>query len=166
MKTLITILILTPLSFGANIDLPNYSATSIAPSTAPTEREWLMQTIENVSDTVGVPANVLKAIAWNESRYKWVVGSYGDLVYFQIIPSTYDYWKEKVPQTANKREENVMIAACYLKHLHERYGSWYKARFAYGRGHWRDSSTWTAMEKEFMRNFEKQCAKNAHTVDI
>jgi len=155
MKTLLTILLAIPLAAPTKLPELNYAAPSIAPSIAPTEREALMQTIQNVSCKVGVPANVLKAIAWNESRYKWVVGSYGDLGYFQIIPTTYDYWREKVPQTANKREENVMIAACYLKHLHDRYGSWYKARFAYGRGHWRDPSTWTAMEKEFMSNFEK-----------
>jgi len=156
MKTLTTILFLLPLTAPTKLPELNYAAPSIAPSIAPTEREALMQTIQNVSCKVGVPANVLKAIAWNESRYQWKVGIYGDLGYFQIIPTTYDYWREKVPQTANKREENVMIAACYLKYLHNRYGSWYKARFAYGRGHWRDSSTWTAMEKEFMSNFEKQ----------
>ena len=156
MKTLTIILLAIPLATPTKLPELNYAAPSIAPSIAPTEREALMQTIQNVSCQVGVPANVLKAIAWNESRYQWKVGIYGDLGYFQIIPTTYDYWREKVPQTANKREENVMIAACYLKHLHDRYGSWYKARFAYGRGHWRDSSTWTAMEKEFMSNFKKQ----------
>ena len=156
MKTLTTILLAIPLVAPTKLPELNYAAPSLAPSIAPSEVEALMQTIESVSCQVGVPVNVLRAIAWNESRYKWVVGSFGDLGYFQIIPTTYDYWQEKVPQTANTREENVMIAACYLKHLHDRYGSWYKARFAYGRGHWRDSSTWTAMEREFMSNFEKQ----------
>ena len=121
-----------------------------------TEKEALMQTIQNVSCKVGVPANVLKAIAWNESRYKWVVGSFGDMGYFQIIPSTYNYLSPKVALSGNKRKDNVIVAAYYLKFLHNKYGSWYKARFAYGRGHWRDSSTWTSMEKEFMSNFVKQ----------
>jgi len=155
MKALLIILLTLPLTAPTRSKLPNYSVVKKNLTTAQTEKEWLMQTIQNVSCQVGVPANVLKAIAWNESRYQWKVGIYGDLGYFQIIPTTYDYWREKVPQTANKREENVMIAACYLKYLHGKYGSWYKARFAYGRGHWRDSSTWTAMEKEFMSNFEK-----------
>ena len=155
MKTLTTILFLLPLTAPTKLLKLSYHHPKVE-QLAPTEKEALMQTIQNVSCQVGVPANVLKAIAWNESRYQWKVGIYGDLGYFQIIPTTYDYWREKVPQTANKREENVMIAACYLKYLHNRYGSWYKARFAYGRGHWRDSSTWTAMEKEFMSNFEKQ----------
>jgi hypothetical protein len=158
MKTLLSILLFIPLA-SANVnysELPNYYTQSIAQSIAQSEREWLMQTIETVADTVGVPANVLKAIAWNESRYKWVIGAYGDMGYFQIIPSTYDHWKYKLNLGDNKYDNNVVIAAHYLKYLHNRYGSWYKARFAYGRGHWRDSSTWTAMEKEFMRNFVNQ----------
>ena len=115
-----------------------------------------MATIDSVAKQYNVPPKVMKAIAWNESRYKWVVGSFGDLGYFQIIPSTYNYLSPKVALSGCKREDNVRVAAYYLRYLHNKYGSWYKARFAYGRGHWRDSSTWTSMEKEFMSNFEKQ----------
>ena len=131
-------------------------ANAKQPATALTEKAWLMATIDSVSKQYNVPAKVMKAIAWNESRYKWVVGSFGDMGYFQIIPSTYNYLAPKVALSGCKREDNVRVAAYYLRYLHNKYGSWYKARFAYGRGHWRDSSTWSAMEKEFMSNFEKQ----------
>jgi len=131
-------------------------ANAKQPATALTEKAWLMQTIDSVAKQYNVPPKVMKAIAWNESRYKWVVGSFGDMGYFQIIPSTYNYLSPKVALSGNKRKDNVIVAAYYLKFLNNKYGSWYKARFAYGRGHWRDSSTWTAMEKEFMSNFEKQ----------
>ena len=131
-------------------------ANAKQPATALTEKAWLMQTIDSVAKQYNVPPKVMKAIAWNESRYKWVVGSFGDMGYFQIIPSTYNYLAPKVALSGNKRKDNVIVAAYYLKFLNNKYGSWYKARFAYGRGHWRDSSTWTPMEKEFMSNFEKQ----------
>ena len=131
-------------------------ANAKQPATVLTEKAWLMATIDSVAKQYNVPPKVMKAIAWNESRYKWVVGSYGDMGYFQIIPSTYNYLAPKVALSGNKRKDNVIVAAYYLQFLYSKYGSWYKARFAYGRGHWRDSSTWSAMEKEFMSNFEMQ----------
>ena len=131
-------------------------ANAKQPATVLTEKQWLMQTIDSVATLYNVPPKVMKAIAWNESRYKWVVGSFGDMGYFQIIPSTYNYLAPNVELSGNKRKDNVIVAAYYLQFLYNKYGSWYKARFAYGRGHWRDSSTWSAMEREFMSNFEKQ----------
>ena len=151
----ITLSLILPIK--ANIASSSDIYTNAAqPATVLTEGQWLMQTIDSVSQQYNVPAKVMRAIAWNESRYKWVVGSYGDLGYFQIIPSTYDYLSQKVSLSGNEREDNVRVAAYYLRYLYDKYGSWYKARFAYGRGHWRDSSTWTCMEQKFMRNFEKE----------
>ena len=149
-----TIILLSHLTANMPAHVHVYANRS-QPATVQTERQWLMQTIDSVASEHQVPAKVMKAIAWNESRYRWVVGSYGDLGYFQIIPSTYNHLAHYVALSGNEREDNVRVAAYYLRHLHDKYGSWYKARFAYGRGHWRDSSTWTCMEKEFMRNFDK-----------
>jgi hypothetical protein len=46
------------------------------------------------------------------------------------------------------------VGIYYLKYLHNKYGTWEKARFAYGRGHWREPYTWTHLEKKFMRKID------------
>lgn len=110
---------------------------------------------QEISDSIckelGVNPEFMRDLAQCESGWKWVTGSYGDKGYFQIIPSTFKYWSKKINLKGHSERNNIIVATHYIKYLRDRYGSYYKARFAYGRGSWRHPYTWTCMEEAFMR---------------
>lgn len=43
----------------------------------------------------------------------------------------------------------------YYRRQYDRYNDWYKARYAYARGNWKDPSEWTELEKTFMYKFNQ-----------
>ena len=113
---------------------------------------------DSICKALGVPPGLIREIGKNESQWTWnVVGSYQDRGYLQIIPSTYNYWYDKLGLTGGYTKRNhLIVGISYLRWQYDRYGSWYKARFAYGRGSWRPPSTWTEMERAFMANINWQ----------
>jgi hypothetical protein len=73
--------------------------------------------------------------------------SYGDL---QIWSPTRKAIFKELNLIEINRENCIHASIYYLYKQYVRYGSWYKARFAYGRGSWRGPSTWKPIEKKFM----------------
>ena len=110
---------------------------------------------DSICNSIGVPPKLVYEIGQNESRWTWVVGKAGDLGYLQILPRTFEFWREKLKLEGGHTElNNLIVGITYLKSQHKRYGSWRKARFAYARGHWRDETTWTCLEEKFMSRID------------
>ncbi|PCJ66564.1 MAG: hypothetical protein COA58_07230 [Bacteroidetes bacterium] len=113
----------------------------------------VFEVADSLCQEAGVPFLLVKEIGQNESGWRYVTNTnggtdHGDL---QVIDATYWYWYNKLELEGGKTRRNYLkVAIYYLKNLHNRYGSWEKARFAYGRGHWRSPDTWTALETKFM----------------
>jgi hypothetical protein len=116
-----------------------------------------IRTIKTVSDSIcislGVPKDLVREIGTNESGWTCVQSmtggtDFGDL---QVVEPTFNYWYDRLDLEGGKTRENYLIVGIhYLNFLHNRYGTWEKARFAYGRGHWRSKATWTCLEEKFM----------------
>ena len=112
---------------------------------------------DSICQEVGVPFELVKQIGQNESGWRYIQNTnggsdHGDL---QVIDVTYWSYYKKLGLTGGKTRRNYLkVAIYYLKDLHTKYGTWEKARFAYGRGRWRDKSTWTPLEKKFMRKID------------
>lgn len=112
--------------------------------------------IDSVCRSVGVPTDLIMEIGQNESNWQWqrrgAFGDYGDL---QVIPSTFQYWYQKLNLQGGKSRMNYLIVGVhYLKYQYDLNGSWRKARYAYGRGRWKHPSKWTRMEREFMQKID------------
>ena len=118
-----------------------------------TPRETIQLKSDSICRELGIPAQLVREIGQNESGWQCIRSfsggtDYGDL---QVVESTFNYWYDRLELEGGKTRENYLIVGInYLKYLHDRYGSWEKARFAYARGHWRDRSTWTCLEVKFM----------------
>lgn len=108
----------------------------------------------------GVPKELVREIGQNESNwlhpedtsYIRMCGiegedSRGDL---QINMKYWEMFSRRYEIQHPNRIGLLQAGIAHLANLRARYGSWKKARFAYGRGHWRNESTWTALEKKFM----------------
>ncbi|MBI1305717.1 MAG: hypothetical protein GC181_03775 [Bacteroidetes bacterium] len=112
---------------------------------------------DSVCNSIGVPAKLVREIGENESGWRCIKSlsggtDYGDL---QVVEKTFTYWYDQLGLTGGKTRENYLIVGIhYLKFLHNRYGSWKKARFAYARGHWRSRATWTCLEETFMSKID------------
>lgn len=83
--------------------------------------------IENAAQKYGIPPDILKSIAWQESR--WNPNAVGDggksFGMMQIYTSAHpDY---KVSEGRNNIAYNVEYGARLLRSLYDRYGSWEKA---------------------------------------
>jgi hypothetical protein len=125
------------------------------------KKEIRLKTVLEVADSIcqeaGVPFELVKQIGQNESGWRYIKNSnggtdHGDL---QVIDVTYWHYYNKLELTSGKTRRNYLkVAIYYLKDLHTKYGSWEKARFAYGRGKWRGPSTWTTLEKKFMSKID------------
>lgn len=89
---------------------------------------------------VGVDRNALERLIWNESRGNPAIGmdksnySAGIGQVSRLIWRTYS----KLPYTdavkPEKFEENISVAAQYLKHNYKHYGSWRLALAGYNEG--------------------------------
>lgn len=83
--------------------------------------------LENAARKYGIPPDILKAIAWQESR--WKTGAVGDggksFGMMQIYSCAHpDY---NVREGINNPEYNIDYAARLLRSLYDKYGSWEKA---------------------------------------
>ncbi|MFM9943809.1 MAG: hypothetical protein ACKVQB_01110 [Bacteroidia bacterium] len=113
--------------------------------------------IQAFSDSVclaaGVPPGLIRDIGNNETGWRFIRDfsggtAHGDL---QIVDNTFNHWYKKLKLKGGRTRENYLIVGIYyIKLLHKTYGSWQKARYAYARGHWKEPSKWTALEKKFM----------------
>jgi hypothetical protein len=124
------------------------------------EKENIFNLIDKYCAKYNVCNAVVYQIGLNESGWPnpnnleytqkvWDCGafSYGDM---QIWEPTRKSMFKKLNLSDTTRE-NCLHASIYYLHLkYVKYGSWYKARFAYGRGSWRPENTWKPIEKRFM----------------
>ena len=127
------------------------------------DQVYVQKSVFEVADSIckeaNVPFELVREIGNNESGWRYISNmnggtDHGDL---QVIDQTYWYWYEKLGLEGGKTRRNYLkVGIYYLRHLYDKYGSWEKARFAYGRGHWRDQSTWTALEHKFMSKIDWQ----------
>ncbi len=113
----------------------------------------VFEVADSICQAADVPFELVKEIGNNESGWRYITNTnggtdHGDL---QVIDETYWYWYDKLDLEGGKTRRNYLkVGIYYLKSLHNKYGSWKKARFAYGRGHWRTPDTWTCLEEKFM----------------
>ena len=108
---------------------------------------------DSICQEAGVPFELVKEIGQNESGWRYIQNTNGgsDNGDLQVIDPTYWAYYKKLELTGGKTRRNYLkVAIYYLKDCHNKYGSWKKARFAYGRGRWRNESTWTCLEEKFM----------------
>jgi hypothetical protein len=87
------------------------------------------------SAATGVPADLLAAIAWAESRGNPNVAGGGMM---QFDPNTFAYLKHKYPNLikggSDDPASNIMAAGLYMKELHAQFGGWQLAMRAYNSG--------------------------------
>lgn len=108
---------------------------------------------DSICRTLNVPYPLVLEIGQNESQWNFIRQKRGgrgkgDL---QVIDNTFAHWYNLLHLKGGHTRSNYLIVSIhYLKYCRVKYGSWRKARFVYARGHWRDESTWTPMERAFM----------------
>jgi len=122
-----------------------------------TKPKDVFQLADSICQSVDVPYPLIYEIGQNESNWSYIQNKSGgtDFGDLQVIDKTFWYWYEKLNLTDGKTRKNYLVVGIhYLKYLHVKYGSWEKARFAYGRGHWRSPDTWTSLEKKFMSKID------------
>ena len=129
---------------------------STALATPPSSKS-VFEVADSICQEAGVPFELIKEIGNNESGWRYISNTnggtdHGDL---QVIEETYWYWYHRLDLTGGKNRRNYLkVGIYYLRYQYDRYGSWRKARFAYGRGSWRPESSWTALEKKFMSKID------------
>jgi len=134
-----------------------FNEKSITYSEINLQKEISSKSVFEVADSIckeaGVPFELVKEIGQNESGWRYISNSnggtdHGDL---QVIEPTFWYWYDKLELSGGKTRRNYLkVAIYYLKDCYNKQGSWQKARFVYGRGHWRTPDTWTDLEHQFM----------------
>ena len=113
----------------------------------------VLEVADSICQEAGVPFALVKEIGQNESGWRCIQNTNGgtDNGDLQVIDQTYWYWYDQLGLKGGKTRRNYLkVAIYYLKSLHNKYHSWEKTRFAYGRGHWRTPDTWTCLEEKFM----------------
>lgn len=121
------------------------------------ESKSVFEVADSICQIVGVPYDLVVEIGHNESGWRCIQNSNGgtDFGDLQVVDKTFDYWYNKLELDGGKTRRNYLIVGInYLRYNYERYGSWKKARFAYGRGNWRDETTWTCLEEKFMNKID------------
>ena len=117
----------------------------------------ILEIADSICQEAGVPFELVYEIGKNESNWTYVKNTNGgsDFGDLQVIDQTYWYWYNRLDLKGGKTRKNYLkVGIYYLKYLHNKYGSWEKTRFAYGRGHWRECNTWTPLERKFMRKID------------
>lgn len=153
----LSIIAIVATSFVNRQNIKKNNVTTEAPTKEEVSKVVKSKSVLEVADSIcqeaGVPFGLVKEIGQNESGWRYISNTnggsdHGDL---QVIDETYWHWYEKLELKGGKTRRNYLkVAIYYLKSLHNKYGSWEKARFAYGRGHWRTPDTWTCLEEKFM----------------
>ncbi|MCC6721798.1 MAG: transglycosylase SLT domain-containing protein [Bacteroidia bacterium] len=119
----------------------------------PKTREQILSFSDSVCRAAGVPEGLIRDIGNNETGWRFIRDfsggtAHGDL---QIVNNTFNHWYKKLNLKGGKTRENYLIVGIYyLKFLHKQFGSWQKARYAYARGHWKEPTKWSQLEKKFM----------------
>lgn len=119
----------------------------------PKTRNEILAFSDSVCRAAGVPPGLIRDIGNNETGWRFIKDfnggtAHGDL---QIVDNTFFHWYKKLGLKGGKTRENYLIVGIfYIKSLHKVYGSWQKARYAYARGHWKEPSKWTPLERKFM----------------
>ncbi|MFY2560929.1 lytic transglycosylase domain-containing protein [Corallococcus terminator] len=106
--------------------------------------EKLRSTIESAAAKTGVPAEMLAAQIWQESRGNLdAVSTNGgngltDTGLMQVNPNTFKELQAKHPELQGKDlsdpETNILAGACYMKDMKEQFGGWDLALRAYNSG--------------------------------
>ena len=119
----------------------------------PKSREQILSFSDSICRAAGVPEGLIRDIGNNETGWRYIRDfnggtAHGDL---QIVDNTFFYWYKKLKLKGGKTRENYLIVGIYyIKYLYNTFGSWQKARYAYARGHWKEPSKWSPLEKKFM----------------
>ena len=130
---------------------------TIASLTVSEKPKTILEIADSICSEAGVPYSLVYEIGKNESNWTFIKNSNGgsDFGDLQVIDQTYWYWYKHLTLKGGKTRKNYLkVGIYYLKYLHNKYGTGEKARFAYGRGHWREPYTWTRLEKKFMRKID------------
>jgi len=117
------------------------------------ESKTIIEIADSICQEAHVPYELIYEIGKNESNWTYVKNTNGgsDFGDLQVIDQTYWYWYKRLNLKGGKTRKNYLkVGIYYLKYLYDKYGTWKKARFAYGRGHWREPHTWTHLERKFM----------------
>jgi len=128
-------------------------ATNVFAQPKPKSKKEILAFSDSVCSMAGVPSGLIRDIGNNETGWRFIKDfsggtAHGDL---QIVDNTFNHWYKKLGLKGGRTRENYLIVGIfYIKSLHKVYGSWEKSRYAYARGHWKDPSKWTALERKFM----------------
>jgi hypothetical protein len=132
---------------------PNTKESSVVVKEDSVISKSVFEVADSICKEAGVPFDLVKEIGDNESGWRYISNTnggtdHGDL---QVIEPTFWYWYDKLELSGGKTRRNYLkVAIYYLKDCYDKHGSWKKARFVYGRGHWRGEDTWTDLEQKFM----------------
>jgi Transglycosylase SLT domain len=117
----------------------------------------ILDVADSIAQVFDVPYDLIYEVGMNESRWQNIydmnyVIKDGDL---QVIDRTFNVLYKELNLSGGKTRENyLMIGIYYLRKNYDVYGSWRKARYAYGRGRWKPESQWTSMERHFMNKID------------
>jgi hypothetical protein len=122
-----------------------------------TYKASILEIADSIALHFGVPPQLVYEIGMNESRWPNIhdmdyLIKDGDL---QVIDRSFWILYKELNLTGGKTRYNYLLCAIYyLRKNYDKYGSWEKARYAYGRGRWKPPEQWTAMERNFMRKID------------
>uniref|UniRef100_UPI001142FFE0 lytic transglycosylase domain-containing protein n=1 Tax=Myxococcus sp. AB025B TaxID=2562794 RepID=UPI001142FFE0 len=140
-----------PSSFGTSPLTPPTSTDSVPTEGSgklggnlPPGLEKFRSAIESAAAKTGVPAEMLAAQIWQESRGDLAAvttnGGNGltDIGLMQVNPNTFKELQAKHPELAGKDlsdpATNILAGACYMKDMKEQFGGWDLALRAYNSG--------------------------------
>ncbi|WNG23441.1 lytic transglycosylase domain-containing protein [Cystobacter fuscus] len=133
----------TPGGVSATPGTEGSGSSKLGPGLAK-ELEPYRSAIESASAKTGVPANMLAAQIWQESRGNLAAvstnGGNGltDTGLMQVNPNTYGELQAKHPELQGKDlstpENNILAGAYYMKDMKEQFGDWKTALRAYNSG--------------------------------
>lgn len=116
-------------------------------------RRSILDIADSLAEVYGVPSELVYEIGMNESRWPNIhdldhLIRNGDL---QVMEGAFNILCRRLGIEPVKNRYNYLLCGIsYLRQCYDRYGSWEKARYAYGRGHWKEPQYWTSLEKRFM----------------
>ncbi|NRO99127.1 transglycosylase SLT domain-containing protein [Paraburkholderia sp. NMBU_R16] len=123
-------------------NMPSGGSSTLGPNLPPALQQDA-PFIESASQQTGVPANILAAQVWQESRGDPNAGSTNvngmtDQGLMQVDPATFAQLQQEHPQLQGKSlsdpATNVLAGAYYMSDLYKQFGSWPEALRAYNSG--------------------------------
>ena len=144
---------------GSNLKVPAASATVqqvSLPAAAPFGQ--VRSFLERQARAHAVPSALVKAVAWNESRWRQdVVSSAGAVGVMQVLPATARYINRSLgggDLNVRRAEDNVRLGVMYLKHLLSVMPSERKALAAYYTGPQAVGRRLTRIQRRYVDNVE------------